>query len=362
MSFDKGRERKIERAQDDTFSDQLAEYHDEKRFRELKAGAEKKYGELISCTPEKYRPWVLRVAAAVEENKQNPPSRPLRFSKYNIVALFHPDYLEKQWRRRQWRLENFLNSLAARPGSTQVDVLKAVVLFLDAQDYEKRPWEDDSGSLMEALEYCDLQLADLIQAALAEGDDYTRQMAAKWLPKYALDDVSAPVLRGLLADRLPRVRWWAAIHLSRIAPDTPALVPVLVEALKEDWMPSARVLWCFGLQGAGEAAEALGHLGSRARKAIPDLVEVVRLGGKDGLAYNQQLAARALFRIAGAEETIRLLTPFRELDGRLGTLLDDSEAFLNGWPKHACFVARFVWREGEDDYWMYAAPDDRGAV
>jgi hypothetical protein len=376
MSEDKGsRPRKIERSQEGAFTDQLLEYYEDERAREVAAAAEAKYGELISATPGNYREWVKRIALALEETRRNPPARSLRSSRNSIIELFQPDFERRMWKRRQWQLENFLDSLPPRRRSRPddspkaIDVLQTVLTFLDAQDYEKRPWEDDSSCLVEAMEYCDEKLEDLIQAALAVGDEYTRRTAAKWLARYASDEIAAPVYTGLLHDSEPRVRWWAAVHLSRIAPETEGLIAVLVEAMKGKWMPSARVLWCFGLSGMGEAAEALGHLGNAAREAIPDLMEAIALSGRNGFAYNEQLAARAIWRIAGGEETVRLLAPRRNLDQRIGTLLDEIETVERGgeppegdWPQHACFIARFVWRQGEDDYWKHARPDARGAV
>jgi hypothetical protein len=370
MSQDKGsRDRKLERSQDEIFSDQLAEYHDDQTAQEITAAAVAQYAKLISATPEKYREWVKRVAVALEETRRRPPTRPMRSSPYNIIELFQPDYEHRLWNRRKWQLENFLDSLPPRHSEGPIDVPQTVVSFLNAQDYEKRPWEDDSSCLMEAMEYCDQKLPELIQAALAEGDDYTRQTAAKWLAKYASDEIAGPVYRGLLADRQPRVRWWSAVHLSRIAPATEGLIPVLVDAMNGAWMPSARVLWCFGLSGMGEAAEALGHLGAAAREAIPHLLEAIARGGRDGFAYNEQLAARAIWRIAGAPETLRLLAPYCDADRRVGEFLDEIKIVESGGeqpenqgPRHACFVARFVWREGEDEYWKFATPDDRGAV
>jgi len=366
VSEDKGRR---ERSEEDAFGDELAEYHDDERAREIAAAGEAKYLELISATPERFREWVRRVAVALEETRRNPPAQSLRHLRNNIVEMFQPDYERRMWRRRQWQLENFLDSLPPRRTPGPIDVLATVMSFLDAQDYEKRPWEDDSSCLMEALEYCDQKLPDLIQAALAEGGEYKRTMAAKWLAKYAPDDVAAPVYRDLLRDSHPRVRWWAAIHLSRTAPATEGLTAVLLEAMKGDWMPSARVQWCFGLRGTGEAAEALGHLGDGAREAIPALVDVIAQCGRDGFAYNEQLAARAIWRIAGGQEARRLLGPYRELDARVGELIEEvgtveagGDPPTGGWPHHACFVARFVWREGEDAYWKYARPDARGAV
>ena len=376
MSEDKGgRERKIARSEEDAFADQLSEYQEDERAYEVAADAEAKYGELISAIPEKYREWVKRVAVALEETRRNRPTRSLRSSPYNIIQLLQPDFDLRMWRRRQWQLENFLDRLRPRGGGSPIeppkiiDVLEKVVILLDAQDYEKRPWEDDSSCLMEALEYCDEKLVELIQAALAEGDEYTRRTAAKWLAKYASDEIAAAAYKPLLQDAQPTVRWWAAVHLSRIAPEAEGLTAVLVEAMKGKWIPSLRVLWCFGLSGMGEAAEALGHLGGKAREAIPDLMDAITRAGRDGFEYNEQLAARAIWRIAGGEDAVRLLAPHQELDQRIGTLLKEIETVERGGvppesvrPRHACFIARFVWREGEDNYWKYARPDARGAV
>src|SRR5580658_5809064 len=138
MSEDKGsRERKIERSQEGAFIDEVAEYLEDERAREVAAAAEAKYGELISATPGKYREWVKRVAVALEETRRNPAT----------LELSQPDFEQRLWERRQWQLETFLGSLPQRGSSPidspkAVDVTQTVVTFLDAQDYEKRPWED----------------------------------------------------------------------------------------------------------------------------------------------------------------------------------------------------------------------------
>src|SRR5580658_4788363 len=127
MSEDKGsRERKIERSQEGAFIDEVAEYLEDERAREVAAAAEAKYGELISATPGKYREWVKRVAVALEDTRRNPTTRSLRSSRHNILELFQPDFERRMWERRQWQLENFLDSLPRRRGSRPIDSPKAI--------------------------------------------------------------------------------------------------------------------------------------------------------------------------------------------------------------------------------------------
>ena len=175
--------------------------------------------------------------------------------------------------------------------------MSAVMSFVDAPDYEKHPWEDDSIYLKAAHEYCDEDLPSLILQALASGDEYTRRLAAKWLPRYVAGSFAADLLAKLLGDPDRRVAWWAAVHLSRLAPKAPGLGQTLVEALSGEWIPSARLVFQHGLTGAGEAAAALAQLGAEARSAVPALIEV---GAPEWAAYDYDglWAASAIWRIA----------------------------------------------------------------
>ena len=243
--------------------------------------------------------------------------------------------------------------------------LSAAMSFLDAVDYEKRPWEDDSDVLWIALDYGGPGIFDLMIDALASENAYTRKTAAKWFPKYLSDDCAIPLLTKALQDPEPDVRWWAAIHLSRLAPETKGLVPVLVEALHANWYCSARLCWDYSLYGGGEAAEALGHLGALAADAIPDLIAVI----PTLYEYNAQLAARAVAGIAGAASALCLLMPLLTAQPALAKVLEELKQAERGEqaphspddPLHACFVARFLWRPGEDDYWRLRTRDARGA-
>jgi len=68
----------------------------------------------------------------------------------------------------------------------------------------------------------------LILQALASGNEYARRMAAKWLPRYVARSFAADFLAKRLGDPDRRVAWWAAVHLSRLAPQTPDLRETLV--------------------------------------------------------------------------------------------------------------------------------------
>jgi hypothetical protein len=168
-----------------------------------------------------------------------------------------------------------------------------------------------------------------------------------------------------LDDPESEVRWWAAVHLSRLAPQTPGLVPVLISALNGSWYSSARVGWDYGLTGAGEAAEALGHLGAQGSIAVPDLTNAILALGE----YDAQLAARSIWRISGNHDALRLITPLIPKQPAVEKVADEIKQVEREIeipkspddPRHACFVARFMWRPGEDDYWRYRTRDGRGA-
>jgi hypothetical protein len=262
-------------------------------------------------------------------------------------------------------LQYFLDRVKRHRQRQGGNCLSAAMSFLDAMDYEKRPWEDDSYVLWLALDNGGPDLADLMTHALASGDANTRTKASKWLPKYLAEDSAIALLTHVLQDSEAEVRWWAAIHLSRLAPETQGLVALLVEALHANWYCSARLCWDYDLYGEGEAAEALYHLGAAAVDAIPSLLAAIpKLYG-----YNAQLAARAVAGIAGVETALRLLKPLVSAQPALAKVIEELEQAERGEeaanspddPRHACFVARFIWRPGEDDYWRFSTRDARGA-
>jgi hypothetical protein len=114
---------------------------------------------------------------------------------------------------------------------------------------------------------------ELLMDCLAEETDpFWRGRIIKWLPIHQplWKDLTA-TLTALLEDSADEARWFAAIHLARIAPQTPGLVPVLIEALHGEWQPYAGQFWEFGASGRSEAAAALARVGPLASPALPHL-------------------------------------------------------------------------------------------
>lgn len=261
----------------------LWEYREELAAQRTAREVELNHAELLARTPERNREWIARVAAASKD-----PEVPLQ--------------------SRHW-LNGFLRRVRWSQQETHGGLLSAVMSFVDAPDYEKHPWEDDSIYLKSAHEYCDEDVPSQILQALASGDGYTRRLAAKWLPRYVAGSFAADLLAKLLDDRDRRVAWWAAVHLSRLAPKTPELLRTLVEALSGKWIPSARLVFQHGLTGAGEAAAALAQLGAEARNVVPALIEVGAPEWSD-YDYDSLWAACAIWRIARTRGVLEeLLVP-----------------------------------------------------
>jgi hypothetical protein len=286
----------------------LSEYRDDLAAQRTAREVELKHTELLARTPERHREWIVRVVAASDEPE---------------VAL----------QRRPW-LKGFLRRLQWSQQGSHGGLLSAVMSFVDAPDYDKHHWEDDSICLEAAHEFCDEDVPSLILQALASGNEYARRMAAKWLPRYVARSFAADFLAKRLGDPDRRVAWWAAVHLSRLAPQTPDLRETLVEALNGKWIPSARLVFQHGLTGAGEAAAALRQLGGEARSAVPALVEI---GAPEWSAYDYDglWAASAIWRIAGNRGVLDgLLAPF----AGAATMADRIEEIGRTQQRLLCFV------------------------
>jgi hypothetical protein len=99
--------------------------------------------------------------------------------------------------------------------------------------------------------------------------------------------------------------------------------------------------------------------------AVPDLTSAILNMGE----YDAQLAARAVWRISGPQDALRLLTPLILKQPAVEKVVDEIKQVEREIeipkspddPPHACFIARFMWRPGEDDYWRYRTRDGRGA-
>jgi hypothetical protein len=73
------------------------------------------------------------------------------------------------------------------------------------------------------------------------------RLLRKWLPKYATDAIAIPILVRLLNDTVPEVGWWAAVHLSRMAPEIPGLINVWRQRVSFSWMDSTVAVHTKGL-------------------------------------------------------------------------------------------------------------------
>jgi hypothetical protein len=298
---------------DDDLERGLSDYSDDLAARRVAAEVESRYAGLIRGVPERHREWIRRVAAAA-----NDPELP---------------------RRRRRDLARFLDRVGYRPRTRDGGLIPAVMSFVDAVDYEKHPWEDDSEYLTAAHAYCDWDMTALLLDGLECSDARARTTAVKWLPRHVRGLFAVPLLERRLPDTERNAAWWAAIHLSRLAPKTAGLPAVLREALQTRWISSSRLAWQFGLTGAGEAAVALGLLGADAREAIPDLLRVD--GGPDWpvFSYDGRLAAQAVWRIAGGREGLLNLLAATGEDPAAADRIENTG--LSPWSS-ACFVSEFL--------------------
>ncbi|MBX9671213.1 MAG: hypothetical protein K2X93_26735 [Candidatus Obscuribacterales bacterium] len=171
--------------------------------------------------------------------------------------------------------------------------LPAVVAkAIDARDFTRgNSWEQANMNIMNALLPKSTVLNDLLKQAVAAGS----VEAVKWYPEASGNPREiAEVLRPVLNHREAKNRWWAAIHLSKHAPDTDGLVPILTEAAQADWIALKLDNSSSGVTGKGEAAKALGRLGKKASDAAPALYELLddqRLDSADAAQIASALAA-----------------------------------------------------------------------
>ncbi len=93
----------------------------------------------------------------------------------------------------------------------------------------------------------------------------------------------------------------AAISLSKLAPATPGLVDVLIDAFSHDWYVSADKN-DREIGGAGVAAEALGRLGPQGQKAIPELLETA-LGDQIWLSAGDRCMAFEAYAVLCQDKT-----------------------------------------------------------
>jgi hypothetical protein len=144
-----------------------------------------------------------------------------------------------------------------------------------------------------------------------EEEDSVRTLACKWVSDYA------PNRETAVAVLTKALRWrcrYAALQLSRLAPDTPGVVEVLADALDHEWIAYNCQSYDNGVGGAGEAAVALRRMGIRARPALARLRAAVMSERDDwSSSTDRWLAFEAYVAIGGD-------------DAEIGNLLDQLAA------------------------------------
>lgn len=203
----------------------------------------------------------------------------------------------------------------------------AVAKGVDARDFTKgNTWEQAQMNIMNAL----LPNPRLLSGILKEAIDKGNTQAVKWFP----DSCGNPreiveVLQPVLKDKNSSNRWWAAVHLSRYAPDTEGLVEVLTEALKSHWVANRLDNSASGMTGRGEAAKSLARLGAKAQSTRDALFE--QLNSDKVEPADAAEIAGALNQITGEiDEIMKRLTDVAEkmLTARRGTTLHGGDREL----------------------------------
>lgn len=216
----------------------------------------------------------------------------------------------------------------------------AVAKGVDSRDYTKgNTWEQARMNIMNAL----LPAPKLLSQILKEGIGKGHTQAVKWFP----DSCGNPreiieVLQPVLKDKSAANRWWAAVHLSRYAPDSEGLVEVLTDALKAHWVANRLDNSASGLTGRGEAAKSLARLGIKAQSTREVLFE--QLGSEKVEPADAAEIAGALNQITGEiDEIMGKLTDVAErmLTARRGTTLHGGDRELLRTLKH--LISR--WKE-----------------
>jgi hypothetical protein len=177
---------------------------------------------------------------------------------------------------------------------------RAVAAAIDARDYSRgNSWEQANMNILNNLLPRSGILNDLLRQAAEDGCTE----AVKWYPEASGNPKEIiEVLKPILKSKEPKNRWWAAIHLSRHAPDTEGLVDILTEAVQADWIALKLDNSSSGSSGKGEAAKALGRLGKNASKAVPTLYKL--LDGKTLESADAAHVASALLPISGEVDKI----------------------------------------------------------
>jgi hypothetical protein len=255
-----------------------------------------------------------------------------------VEAKYHPylvTIIENPIRNFQGStLEEFI-ALIAEQG-LPVAVAKGV----DSRDYTKgNTWEQAQMNIMNALLPPPKMLAELLKQGIAKGNT----QAVKWFPEACGNPRELiEILQPVLKDKNANNRWWAAVHLSRHAPDSEGLVEVLSEALKTHWVANRLDNSTSGMTGRGEAAKALARLGAKAQSTRDALF--AELSSETVEPADAAEIAGALNQITGEiDEIMKKLTDVAErmLAARRGTTLHGGDRELLRTLRH--LISR--WKE-----------------
>jgi hypothetical protein len=177
---------------------------------------------------------------------------------------------------------------------------RAVAAAIDARDYTRgNSWEQANMNIMNNL----LPRAAILNELLKEAAKGGCTEAIKWYPEASGNPKEIiEVMTPLLKSKEPKNRWWAAVHLSRHAPNSPELVDVLTEAVQADWIAFKLDNSSSGVSGKGEAAKALGRVGKSAAKSTDTLFKL--LEEKNLESADAAHIASALLPISGDTDKI----------------------------------------------------------
>jgi uncharacterized protein (TIGR02996 family) len=102
-----------------------------------------------------------------------------------------------------------------------------------------------------------------LRDGLSDPDPKWRAIAVRCLPRHAPRDADViALLLGCLTDTHAPLRWWAAFHLTRLAPQTPGLSGVLAEAMATPWKSEGSI------PNRGDCAAALARIEPAALDAV----------------------------------------------------------------------------------------------
>ena len=219
---------------------------------------------------------------------------------------------------------------------------RAVATAIDARDYTRgNSWEQANMNILNNL----LPRAGILNELLKEAAQGGCTEAVKWYPEASGNPKEiVEVMTPLLKSKEAKNRWWAAIHLSRHAPDTAGLVDVLIEAVQADWIAFKLDNSSSGVSGKGEAAKALGRMGKSASKSTETLYKL--LEGKTLESADAAQVASALQPISG--DTDKIMSKVAGIAERV--LTEKRGLLIHGGDRELLTTVRNLitkWQQGE---------------